>query len=383
MSTFDDLLRSITHDDLLPPLQTGFGLSALINWQYTLLSGGNYGGVGDHSAARAGVARFTGEGSRADGTPIAWSMVLKVLPTSVNAPDQQETTREADLYASGWLHQVDAQPIGLRVPHYYGRLNRAGYGRGMWLEALPSDGSHWSLDQYAAVARQLGRFNAFMHTRLESSPSCLSRGWFRGRMQRRVPLVAALREQANDPLIRQLYSPATWSFALQLWDAHERWLDLLDSLPHTFCHLDSFRRNLLTSTSADGIPMTTALDWAFAGLAPFGADLAPLLWVSAIFREIEPAQIPSLDQAVFAAYLQGLTDAGWLGDPRHVRFAYLAMALMNVAIPTELMQFLDETAHPALVRGFGMPVPQIIGNWAALLDVAASYWDEVTALAAR
>ncbi|MBX3084220.1 MAG: phosphotransferase [Anaerolineae bacterium] len=199
-------------------------------------------------------------------------------------------------------------------------------------------------------------------------------------MRRRVPLVAELHQAAEHPLIKRLYSPSAWSFMLRLWDAHPRWLDLLDSFPQTFCHLDTFRRNLIARTTKNGADETVVLDWAFAGLAPFGADLAPLIWVSAIFREINPHMILGSEQAIFASYMQGLTEAGWRGSVQQVRFAYLAMALMNVAIPTELMQFLNESAHPALERGFGFPVPEIISNWAVLLNVAASYWNEIRAL---
>jgi hypothetical protein len=382
MHSFDDLLHSLQSADLLPPVQAAYGLATLTEWHYEILSGGNYGGVGDHSAVRAGVARFTGTGQHPDGGQVAWALVLKVLPTSVNAPDQQETTREADLYASGWLHQVNTHTpsLDLRVPHYYGRLERTGYGRGLWLESLPAAHSLWTPDHYALAAQHLGRFNAFMCGQLADSPACLSRHWFRGRMQRRVPLVTALQQATTHPIIQRLYSPAMLSFALRLWDAHPRWLDLLDGLPHTFCHLDTFRRNLLSRTVTDGTQDTIALDWAFAGFAPFGADLAPLVWVSAIFREIDPLHIPALDQLVFPRYVQGLAEAGWQGDPRYVRFAYLTMALMNVAIPTELMQFLDEASHPALARGFGFSVSDIIDNWASLLNVAATYWDEALAL---
>lgn len=66
------------------------------------------------------------------------------------------------------------------------------------------------------------------------------------------------------------------------------------------------------------------------GYGWLGADIGILTAVSLSWMEVVGAQARELDQIVFDGYLTGLHDAGWRGDPRLVRFAYLATAAMAI-----------------------------------------------------
>ena len=186
----------------------------------------------------------------------------------------------------------------------------------------------------------------------------------------------SLDQSSDHPLVKRLYTSETLAFAWHLWAERERYLDVMEQMPQTFCHLDSFRRNLFALRQRDGRQQTAAVDWAFSGIAPLGCDIAPLVWVSAIFQEITTDQIAALDKLAFQRYLEGLHNGGWKGDSRLIRLAYLIMALPNIAIPTEFLLFLDEKQHSRLEKGFGHNMTEIIDHWARLLTVAMRYADE-------
>jgi len=47
------------------------------------------------------------------------------------------------------------------------------------------------------------------------------------------------------PVLWHLYPPSVVDELRHLWDEREHFLTALDRLPQTFCHHDTFRRNLL------------------------------------------------------------------------------------------------------------------------------------------
>jgi len=64
-----------------------------------------------------------------------------------------------------------------------------------------------------------------------------------------------------------------------------------------------------------------------------GEEVGQTLSVAAAFFDLEPADLPALDEALFAAYLAGLADTGWRGDLTEVRFACAAHAARAPAPP--------------------------------------------------
>lgn len=81
--------------------------------------------------------------------------------------------------------------------------------------------------------------------------------------------------------------------------------------------------NLIARPDGRAVP----LDWSFAGDGALGEDIGNLMpdWV---FDRFLPGELlPDLDQAATEAYLTGLGEAGWEGDPRLVRLAICASAV--------------------------------------------------------
>lgn len=116
---------------------------------------------------------------------------------------------------------------------------------------------------------------------------------------------------------------------LRLWASHDALLATLDQLPRTFCQLDAYRPNLFLRRGAKGADQTVAIDWVFAGIGAIGEEIANLLAASLIWFEYDAAAARSLDEAVFAGYLDGLREAGWQGDPRLVRLGYTAACALR------------------------------------------------------
>lgn len=122
------------------------------------------------------------------------------------------------------------------------------------------------------------------------------------------------------PDVRRVYPPDVLDQLARLWTRREALLAALDRLPQVLCHHDAFRRNLLLQSG-----MLLAVDWAFLGPGPLGAELAPLVTASAAFRAVERERWEDLKQTTSNAYLQGLRDAGWDGPPEQPRFGFAGL----------------------------------------------------------
>ena len=100
-----------------------------------------------------------------------------------------------------------------------------------------------------------------------------------------------------------------------------------------------------------------AIDWGYTGLAPVGAELAPLIGVAFGLGGFPSSQAKRLDQACFEGYLQGLAEAGWKADPRQVRLGYtltvLLRYIMGATIGELLPGLLDETTRQHWADGIG------------------------------
>jgi Phosphotransferase enzyme family len=130
------------------------------------------------------------------------------------------------------------------------------------------------------------------------------------------------------PLFRRGWPEDLAVRALRLFQERHGLLDLLDRLPQTVRHGDADRRNLL-ARNRDSTSESIAIDWAYTGTGPVGEEIAPLVVSSVMwFMGVSAADLGDLDATVFDAYIEGLRDSGWDGDPRLVRLACTAtMAL--------------------------------------------------------
>ena len=213
----------------------------------------------------------------------------------------------------------------------------------------------WSVEQYARVARQLGQFNgAYLVGHTLPDESWITRDWLRKYLRHAAPMVDFILHNPAHPIVQRMLPGITLPLTLALWEEHTRMLRVLDELPQTFCHQDAFGRNLFCRGER-----VTAIDWGYSGIAPVGAELAPLIGVAFGLAGFPSSQARELDQACFAGYLEGLRQAGWGPDPRQVRLGYtltlLLRYILGATIGEALPGLLDEKTRLHWLEGIGTP----------------------------
>ena len=353
-------LAAIEQATLTPLVQSALNseTAEVIDWDYEQVHGGA--GVGN------AIYRFKGQG-RDRGQKMSWSLILKTAypegdSTHISAWNYYK--READAYQSGWL---DDLPGGLAAPRCFGVVEYPDGTCWIWLEDVRDEiGLHWPLEHYGLVARHLGQFNgAYLVDR--PMPSCpwLGSGWLRQVIESSASAMPLFRDSLDHALIRRRLPGDASDRYFRLWEEREVYLDALDRLPQTVCHLDVFRRNLFSRRTTGGDHQSVAIDWAFAGKAALGEELVPLVLGSVLFYEVGVDEGQALEEIVFEGYLQGLHDAGWRGDPRQVRLGYAAAGSLWYKfndVGRWLALALNESFHPMVAQMWGMPIEDVIDH---------------------
>lgn len=370
-------LTEIDQATLAPLVQSSLGSKSVevVSWVSEQLHGGI--GVGN------AVFRFSGQ-VRDRERNLPWSLILKSTSgkgenTAVSAWNYHK--READAYRSGWL--VDL-PGGLAAPRCFGVTERPDGTCWIWLEEVAEEiGSQWPLEHYGIVARHAGQFNgAYLTERSLPTWPWLSSSWLRSYVALSAPAIPRIRHWLDHPLVLHLWPSDASQRLFRLWNERDLFLDALDRLPQTLCHLDLFRRNLFARNTADGDDQSVVIDWSNVGQGAIGQELAPLVLAGIAFNEVEFAQAQALEDIVFDGYLEGLRDVGWRGDPRQVRLGYTAASLRYrfAEIGDALSRLLDESQHAFVERVFGRSTEEIADHWAQVGSIVDGLTDEAREL---
>jgi len=288
--------------------------------------------------------------------------------------------REFLAYSSGIL---DGLP-GISAPRLLG-VSKDGDVVFAWLEEIRSDrDGRWPTERYVTAALHLGRFNgAYAGNRPVPDVSFLTRAYLRG-WTNWVPWPDSVRshETWSSPLVAAAV-PIPPVERLERLDSMVAPLcDRLEALPQTLSHLDAWRANLIAARSPSGDERTVAVDWSFLGTAPAGQEVAILVGGSHIWLDAEPDELALLSARAFAAYVEGLREAGWRGDERRVRFAYAASAALYLA-PVVVWLARAAAQREWLERKCGRPIDEVVRGWVILLDHALDLADEAYALVAQ
>jgi hypothetical protein len=279
----------------------------VVNWDYQPVSGGVGGARFDTF-----IYRFTGQADD-HGVHVSWSLILKILTarTGEQPADPQYWRREAELYRSGLLNDL---PGSFFAPRCFDVMEYPGEACWLWLEELRDEvGAAWPLEHHGVAARHLGQFNgAYVAGRSLPSESWLSSGWFRKMAAQVAPNVPQVQSALAHPLLKEVLPSDAGDQYARLLSERDRFMDILDSLPQTFCHLDAFRRNLIGRRSGDSGCQTAGIDWAFAGLSAVGTDIAVAILVGLLFFEVEAEDAAEVDVVIFDGYLADGTVNGSL-----------------------------------------------------------------------
>lgn len=353
----------------------GSETAEIATWGHDLL----YGGLGVIMGTSA-VYRVAGT-ARDRGQTRPWSLVLKILldPTRSGAPDEAPLDgwdREVRAYRSGLL---DALPDGLAAPRCYAIEERPG-ASWLWLEDITDEiGPHWPIARFALAARHLGRLNGRSLTeRALPDHPWLLRGLLPGRAAAVRGFWEGFAQVRDEPLARRIWPGDLADRALRVWEERERIMAALDQLPQTLVHGDANRRNLFARHRATGETETVAIDWAFVGVLPLGAELSLLVNASVLLSPgVGADDLVALTDRCLTGYLAGLRDAGWRGDPRLVAAGFAATAALRQGplLGAVALIAMTPAERAPLERVMETSTEAFADRWAAVQRVAFARWE--------
>jgi hypothetical protein len=321
-----------------------------------------------------GLWFLSGEGQDQAGSR-SWSLVLKIFqrPEQETLPsDLWYWKRELLLAQSGFL---DHLPGPIKAPRFY-RAEETASGAWLWQEYIEPrfSATKWGLAEYAFAAYQLGYWNGACAT---SAPlpteSWLTRQHYRSWYTETNPeqdFQFALNQQYITDTLRAHYD--------RLWAERGRFYRTLESLPQTFSHFDSQRRNLFIRQGNNAQDELVLIDWALCGIGPLGAELYGLVSMSATLLDWPPNEVAQLDTAVFVHYLRGLREAGWRGNTDNVRLGYTAWVAtwFGVVLPNAFALWCTPEFRQTALQAFGLAEEELYLQWLPVLSYALDCADE-------
>jgi hypothetical protein len=345
-------------------------------WHCQSLSGGTNGGV----------YRIWGEGQDQE-QAVSWSLILKVLSSASGSQEITAATywkREALVYQSGLLSDL---PGALTAPQCFGisippRNTASGDELWVWLEDIQDDtGPIWPSHLIALAARTLGQFNGgYLQAKPLPTYAWLSQGRMREWLERSAPVITQLPTYLTNPTVRAWLTDDSTERILALWSERERFLTALERVPRTLCHHDAFRRNLLAQRQPQGHYRIVAIDWELVGTGVIGEELANFVALSLAFLDVAAERVKEFETTAWEAYLGGLTEAGWQGDLRLVRFGYIATAALLYGV-AEVGFGMPLFAQPHLAEQiFGHSIEKIVAQRAQSLPFLLKLGDEAREL---
>jgi hypothetical protein len=343
-----------------------------------------YGGMGAVDG-RNSIHRVAGS-ARVHDRVLPWSVVVKKVAAPTHGtpaadpghPDYWK--REALTFASGLLETL---PDGFAAPACFD-MEETEQGLSLWLEdVVDSEGSNWPLARFGVAAYHLGVFNG---TYLDGRPlpqhAWLNRHLLRARADRNAAFWSNLEAVRELPLFQRGWPDDLADRALALFEERHALLDFLERLPQTCRHGDAGQRNLLARDTASKSE-TVAIDWAYTGIGPIGEEIAPLVGTSVfLVHGVAPVDLPELDAIVFDAYIQGLRDVGWRGDPRQARFGCAATMALRFGPLLGIVSAVDADAHlrAALEQAFGHTLEDELDRYAQVQHFVLDRADEARRL---
>ena len=334
-------------------------------------------------ATTGGIYLLSGTGRDEHGLQ-NWSVILKVVHNpKESAQDPNHPLywrRELLTFQAGLLA---ALPEGIRAPRCYGTSENPDNGF-IWMEHVVEAKGRWSLDDYQEAARHAGRFAAaFVKGHPLPRAPWLAAPVFRtisadGQWWTTFMDPASPENAWQNPLVQGAFNETLQAGVLRIWRERFHFIDMLDRMPRVFCHYDLHRRNLMLRQGADGKSELVAIDWSYCGDGALGSDLCELVANNIYLFEVEPSQARELEAKVLAGYLAGLHEAGWSGDPRLVRLAYLiSVSLwMGATLPGWVAIQLPEGSGINVEAAYGRAANAVLAGWVTLTEFALECADE-------
>ena len=265
-----------------------------------------------------GIVRVTGT-AIVQGKRCNWSSVAKMIDMSQEVNDAGawvDPLIEEKIYQLG-LFGDGIAPV--RPAKCYSTSSLEERYKVFFLEDLTdAPQPPWSLDQYLTAARHAGQFNAANSL---SPPVLPFEVPVDVHVERRKVFpfperMSLLMENRSSSAVVDAMGDVPIEAVEELY---KLWCDvhrITPDLPHGVAFGDYHARNLFPVDE-----QTVAIDWAGLANEPLGADVSVLIGSAFSWRHEESELAVESTHELIEAYLSGLTEGGWLGDPDQVRIA--------------------------------------------------------------
>lgn len=342
--------------------------------------------------ATGGLFRVAGTG-RQNAERLSWSLILKVAHLAEDAPQGWGTDllhfgywkREALAYQSGILEELGSH---LRAPRCFGVTEHPDGSVWLWLEDIAENyPALWPVARYGLAARHFGQWQgAYLTDRPLPVSPWLQTGWLRSWLSHFEFLTNYIQQAEfwEHPLVRAAFPVPVADRLLALWEERNVWMDLLDRMPLTLCHFDTWKPNLLAGIGADGQDTTVTLDWQSVGLGPAG-EVGNLLLTALMTLEVNVSEAKALDTAIWEGYLAGLQESGWQGNAQQVRFCYTVYPALRWGLVFPMLMILpyvfSESKRAEAEAKYGRSIEALLREWARALYVLLDLAEEARGLA--
>lgn len=308
--------------------------------------------------------------------------VVKVISVGPHDPGLADPTRldfarrEPMLYEHGL--PVAYRDAGIEMPRLLGRFERPD-AQALWLEDLAGvSGSALAPNDYAEVARRLGRAQG----RTAREDALAAFPWSRQFLPDYLaswddaPWESLRDDEAwKAPLIAANFSARDRRDLVRLCADRDELLSWAERLPQTICHHDVWPNNVFAFGDH-----TTLIDWAFAGYGHLGADVGNLVTDSCGDLLQPTSLLDELDATATAAYRAGLEDGGWNGDFRVIRLGICILAAKWCWLVPHMLGLAAQDSH-GVYGDAPVNSDRLFFERAAMLRFFARLADEARSLA--
>ncbi|MBC7316529.1 MAG: hypothetical protein H5T70_08945, partial [Chloroflexi bacterium] len=94
-----------------------------------------------------------------------------------------------------------------------------------------------------------------------------------------------------------------------------------------------------------------------------GQEIVPLCAELTNPGQFSTEEAPALREAIYAAYVEGLREAGWRGDAKQVRLGYVASFAVRYAVQSAAypaVRVLEPSRQVELERYWGLPIEAVM-----------------------
>jgi thiamine kinase-like enzyme len=308
----------------------------------------------------AGVWRIAAAGRDINGEPAAWSCIAKALRHAGQPASAQSGCAYDEVMGYRNGHPPPAA-THLKMPRLLDVVQGDQTQTMILEDVYDSSTRALRLSDVQDLAERLGTWHALgTHSKNDRRGN-----WLREYVRQAEPLVAALPAygRQTDMLDDLLAAPAAGLIS-EIWAHRRMLLATLDSLPQACCHQDVTAGNV--AVRERGAARTYyLLDWATAGMAPLGAELAPLIVGSAILMHWDIESGKAVLRGALDAYRQGLLSNDVKIDADTIELAFMASAALRyIAWGGHRVDSVLDPAKQEMARKVtGHPLPEMIANY--------------------